>query len=149
MSSLSPCPTCQRHVRHDECRCPFCAAPLAACANAGHSPAPGALKRAGLLAAGMSIAAACSNVGSDTNVIPIYGAPEAPTGGAAGSAGTAGAAGAAAGGSGGASGSGAGGSAGSAGSAGSSGAAGTGGSGATDAGDAAAPALDAGDDAGD
>lgn len=28
MSDLAPCPSCARHVRHDEAACPFCAATL-------------------------------------------------------------------------------------------------------------------------
>jgi hypothetical protein len=138
MSSLTPCPSCQRHVRQEECQCPFCAAPLAACSASPRATAPRELKRGALFAMGMSLAAC-----SETNDVAIYGAPVPPgyaggasgagNGGVGGSAGSGGAAGA----------SGTLGTAGSGGSGGSAGAAGDAG-GPSEAPDAAAP-NDAGD----
>jgi hypothetical protein len=71
---LVPCPTCHRHVVHDEAACPFCAAPLPVCACEPPRALPrGRLGRAALLAAGASatLIGACSG-GAPA---PPYGLP--------------------------------------------------------------------------
>jgi hypothetical protein len=102
MTSLVPCPSCARHVRVEETRCPFCDGPLPARAPvAARGPsAPGRLSRAALFAAGATLAGAagCSSdsigvaadagvdragasdtggadgAGDDMSAVPIYGA---------------------------------------------------------------------------
>lgn len=73
MSSLAPCPSCQRHIRVAERACPFCKSALA------HSltPIPGTqqrLKRAAAFAFTASLGLAGCNT-DNGNVTPVYGAP--------------------------------------------------------------------------
>jgi hypothetical protein len=81
---LEPCPSCQRHVRTDESRCPFCAAdiaqPLAALPK--RKLPDQRLSRAALMtfgiaasAAGVAVLEGCED---DTRAVAIYGAPAQP-----------------------------------------------------------------------
>jgi len=81
MSTLTPCPECQRHVRKTETQCPFCGQAV----SLAHVPAPmlprKRLGRAATFAFGATVAgataiAACDDSG---NVAPPYGLP--PSGG--------------------------------------------------------------------
>lgn len=63
MAHLRPCPDCERHVRADETRCPFCDASLAADATTPAVPAS-RLGRAARMAFGAAVATsivACGN----------------------------------------------------------------------------------------
>ena len=84
MSPLSPCSSCNRHVRVEETRCPFCAAALPGRASVERVLPRGRLSRATLIAAGATLAglSACSSSSS--------GSGDGGTGGTAGSAATAG-----------------------------------------------------------
>lgn len=83
MTPLAACPSCSRHVRIDEARCPFCAAELEGAF--ADRPAPraivGRLSRAAIFAIGTSAAATGTIIGcsddSDTggSVMALYGAP--------------------------------------------------------------------------
>ena len=74
MSSLVPCPGCDRHVRSDETTCPFCQAALAParpCVGCSGPPAA-RLARAALVAAGAALlGAACQS----QSVLVPYGVP--------------------------------------------------------------------------
>jgi hypothetical protein len=62
MDRLEPCPSCQRHVRISESRCPFCAANVEALgALAAREMPTKRLGRAALFAFGVSAAAAAGN----------------------------------------------------------------------------------------
>ncbi len=83
MSSLAPCPACQRHVRITDTVCPFCST---ACSFAGATARrvlPRGLKRAAVFALSASVSAtACggeADDGLDDSVMPVYGAPVSPT----------------------------------------------------------------------
>jgi hypothetical protein len=108
MSTLSPCPACQRHVRHTDSVCPFCAAELPARTATEGPRAPGRLSRAAIFTAGAALLGltACSN--TNNNAPSKDGAAGtdggAGAGGSAGAGGHAGAAGGTAGAAGGAAG---------------------------------------------
>jgi hypothetical protein len=95
MKSLSPCPECQRHVRTDEARCPFCGASCSASPALAAEVSPSRIsQRAAAIAMSVSLAAAaCGD--PQPNAIAIYGAPSPPAslGGSGGAAGASGAAG--------------------------------------------------------
>jgi hypothetical protein len=75
MSSLVPCPGCDRHVRSDETTCPFCQAALAPtrpCVGGCSGPPAARLARAALVAAGAALlGAACQS----QSVLAPYGTP--------------------------------------------------------------------------
>ena len=75
MSSLVPCPGCNRHVRSDETSCPFCQAALAPrqpCVGGCSGPTAARLGRAALVAAGAALlGAACQT----QSVVAPYGRP--------------------------------------------------------------------------
>lgn len=71
-SSLSPCPSCSRHVRASEASCPFCQALLAPSDGAARSPAASMaaaprLSRAAAYALGASLAVAGCSTTTDPN----------------------------------------------------------------------------------
>jgi len=75
MDTLAPCPSCSRHIRVDEPRCPFCQTVTSALQPMGFDPslAP-ARVRAAVLALGASMAlGACINP-----VANVYGGPPIP-----------------------------------------------------------------------
>ena len=96
-SALLPCPACNRHVRADEIRCPFCAAALPERSLDGGSGLPRKrLGRAALMTAGaiLGAAEACGDTtpsqdastnndtgaasdtsGQDGGPVALYGAP--------------------------------------------------------------------------
>ena len=81
--TLTPCPSCDRHVRADEARCAFCGAELAAKpAGATGRRLAGPLTRAALFAGATALAAASSACGprtdNDENIAQPYGAPPPP-----------------------------------------------------------------------
>jgi hypothetical protein len=75
MSSLAPCPGCDRHVESGETTCPFCQAALAPrqpCVGGCSGPPAGRLARAALVAAGTALlGAACQS----QSVLAPYGTP--------------------------------------------------------------------------
>ena len=89
MTSLAACPSCARHVRINESRCPFCSVGLEGAFANRPSPlaAVGRLSRAALFALGATAAAAGTVVGcsddpkepepeqQDAGTNAIYGAP--------------------------------------------------------------------------
>jgi hypothetical protein len=83
MSQLTPCPECQRHVRKNEARCPFCGTAL----SLAHLPAPALprkrLGRAATFAFGATVAGATAIAACDDSmsVAPPYGGPAFPPGG--------------------------------------------------------------------
>jgi len=81
MSSLIPCPGCDRHVKSDETTCPFCQAALAStrpCVGGCSGPPPARLARAALVAAGAALlGAACQS----QSVIVPYGVSPQPDAG--------------------------------------------------------------------
>jgi hypothetical protein len=83
MSSLVPCPGCDRHVESEERTCPFCQAALAPrqpCVGACPGPLAPRLARAALVAAGAALlGAACQS--SQSTIVP-YGVPPRPEAGA-------------------------------------------------------------------
>ena len=57
MTTLVPCPSCDRHVKLDAASsCPFCAADLRGQRGAESNPAPGGARRAALLAVSAALA---------------------------------------------------------------------------------------------
>lgn len=75
MDTLAPCPSCTRHVRVEETRCPFCDAATDALRPLGFDPslAPARVRNA-VLALGASMAlGACVNP-----VANVYGGPPIP-----------------------------------------------------------------------
>ena len=88
MSELTPCPECQRHVRKNEARCPFCGEAL----SLSHLPSPALptrrLGRAATFAFGAGIVGATALVscgGQDEShgvlPVPLYGGPPSGSGG--------------------------------------------------------------------
>lgn len=56
MSTLTPCPSCNRHVRVGDASCPFCGSAVPVAAAAVSAPVPrGRLGRAALFAAGAAL----------------------------------------------------------------------------------------------
>jgi hypothetical protein len=88
MSSLHPCPHCDRHHRAYERVCPFCGGELPAC-EAGPTPRSlGRMSRAMLVAAG---AAALGGASCQSVPAPLYGIaviPDSSAGGAGGAGGS-------------------------------------------------------------
>src|SRR5690242_16597069 len=101
MARLRPCTECQRHVRGDESRCPFCDAELAFAPPAGNAnKASGTpLTRAAIIFGAATVVAACTSGGPDTpgqtsssggsssgntssssGAAPAYGVPEVDSG---------------------------------------------------------------------
>jgi hypothetical protein len=78
MSSLVPCPGCDRHVESGETTCPFCQAALAPrqpCVGGCSGPPAARLARAALVAAGAALlGAACQS----QSVLAPYGTPPPP-----------------------------------------------------------------------
>ncbi len=76
MQPLAPCSHCQRHVRCDECTCPFCGSAVTHERTAPLRRVAGA-KRATMVVLSVTVSsAACTDVSSEgDNVIPVYGAP--------------------------------------------------------------------------
>jgi hypothetical protein len=78
---LAPCPSCARHVRVSEARCPFCDGGLNDTFHALPAPQPPMrrLKRAALYAVGASglVLGACSSSSSNTMTQALYGGPPA------------------------------------------------------------------------
>jgi hypothetical protein len=62
MASLEPCPSCRRHVRRDQTRCPFCDAVISFEGVPERAPLRGRLCRAAIagLAAAAATTAGCS-----------------------------------------------------------------------------------------
>jgi hypothetical protein len=87
MSKLSPCPTCQRHIRLTSTVCPFCDAAITSTvlsdAHAARRVAvPKGVKRAVLFAIGAGLTSAACADGEDEGdtdttelAVPVYGAP--------------------------------------------------------------------------
>ena len=95
---LRPCTECQRHVRGDEVRCPFCAAELGAAAPGVKVPGT-PLTRAAIIFGAATVVAACTSGGPDgptsssssggsssghtsssSGATPAYGVPEIDSG---------------------------------------------------------------------
>jgi len=70
---FTPCPACARHVKQDDCLCPFCGAKVS-CAE----PLPGGsgdrMSRSAMVAAG-AVGVVLTAAGCTT---PLYGAPPPP-----------------------------------------------------------------------
>lgn len=69
MVDLTPCEACERHVRADEARCPFCAAPFHAPAEVAARPSRSRAGRVAVVAFGVSLAMGTSSC------VALYGAP--------------------------------------------------------------------------
>lgn len=83
--SLTPCPSCQRHVRLGTSACPFCEAALPEPAGSrARAALPSGVKRATLFAMGVTVAACSADSDLPT---PVYGAPVPPAQGGASSMG--------------------------------------------------------------
>jgi hypothetical protein len=76
---LAPCPSCARHVRVADLRCPFCGAAQPETRAIAPAPAPTQrLSRAAAYAFSATVAAATSTslvVACSTSSTPLYGAP--------------------------------------------------------------------------
>jgi hypothetical protein len=75
MSTLVPCPGCNRHVKSDETTCPFCQAAVAPgqCTGRCARPSTSRLAGAALVAAGAALlGVACE---SSQSAVPPYGIP--------------------------------------------------------------------------
>ena len=81
MSTLIPCPGCNRHVKSDETTCPFCQSAVTsvapgACSGRCARPSPARLVGAALVAAGAALlGAACESSSHTTSTFPPYGLP--------------------------------------------------------------------------
>ena len=99
MAKLRPCTDCQRHVRGDEARCPFCDADLGAMTPAASKASGTPLTRAAIIFGAATVVAACTSGGPDTpgqtsssggsssgntssssGAAPAYGVPEIDSG---------------------------------------------------------------------
>ena len=88
---LAACPSCARHVRTDERRCPFCEAalpPSLRSTPAVETPAV-RLSRAALYAVGVGALSLSSAQGCGSTAMPPYGAPPPPVDSGTGSGGDA------------------------------------------------------------
>lgn len=88
MSQLHPCPSCQRHVRASDERCPFCDRALALTEDATHALPTRRLGRAALVAFGATLVVsltACSSDSDETGTKGTGGSGGASTGGSGGS----------------------------------------------------------------
>jgi hypothetical protein len=82
--TLRPCPSCARHVRVSESRCPFCGAAVSS-EGAANGTLPGRLSRAALFTFRTTVAAAAlagcgptAQVPPETTIAQPYGAPPNP-----------------------------------------------------------------------
>jgi hypothetical protein len=104
MSTLTPCPSCSRHVRVSDAACPFCGATVTV-APPGPAPAPGLrgrLGRAALFAAGATLMglgactdSKCAHLTCSAGVAGVSGGGTSGTTGSGGTTGSAGSGGAA------------------------------------------------------